>query len=284
MKTYAIGDVHGRADLLEATLKFIEQENGSAPENYRVVFLGDIIDRGPDSRPAMDLVVRELHRRPSSRMILGNHEEFLLLFVDRPDKRDIVFHHWMQNGGLATAASYGLDVVHPYKSLSDAHRDLLNLLERHPFHIAAMRQAESMVYSGDYILVHAGLRPGVPLAEQTTKDLRTIREDFLLSRFDFGKTIVHGHSINSSIRPEIYDNRIGLDTGADRSSVLCAAVFEDGRPNRFLAARTFRGDVQVSKVEPVVHLTLAGLQAKVGRREPSVTRQVGRPQPRRMLL
>lgn len=111
MRTYAIGDVHGRADLLATTLEFIENENITAPADYRVIFLGDIVDRGPDSTKAMDLVVTELGLRQNSRLILGNHEEFLLLFLDRPDKRHIVFDHWMSNGGVAAASSYGLDVT-----------------------------------------------------------------------------------------------------------------------------------------------------------------------------
>ncbi|TAV98436.1 hypothetical protein ELI24_08580 [Rhizobium ruizarguesonis] len=143
MKTYAIGDVHGRADLLGEMLEFIAGENIDDPQSYRVVFLGDIIDRGPDSRIAMDLVVAELGRHAQSRLIVGNHEEFLLYFLDLPEKRDLVFGHWMNNGGLACATSYGLDTTKPYTDLREAHRDLMDLLHRNPDHVAAIRAAES---------------------------------------------------------------------------------------------------------------------------------------------
>ncbi|MDK4733947.1 metallophosphoesterase [Rhizobium sp. CNPSo 3490] len=131
MKAYAIGDVHGRADLLKATLAFIKNENRNDPEGYRVIFLGDIINRGPDSRLAMDLVVAELDLRPESRLILGNHQEFLLLFLDRPDKRHIVFDHWMSNGSLAAAVPYGLDADCRYTKIDDDAHDVLPALPSH---------------------------------------------------------------------------------------------------------------------------------------------------------
>ncbi|TBY27406.1 serine/threonine protein phosphatase [Rhizobium leguminosarum bv. viciae] len=257
MKTYAIGDVHGRADLLGEMLEFIAGENIDDPQAYRVVFLGDIIDRGPDSRIAMDLVVAELGRHAQSRLIVGNHEEFLLYFLDLPEKRDLVFGHWMNNGGLACATSYGLDATKPYTDLREAHRDLMDLLDRNSDHVAAIRAAESSVVDGDYILVHAGLRPGVPLGGQTTKDLRTIRAAFLDSDFDFGQVVVHGHTVTASGRPEVYANRIALDTSGGQKDVsLSAVVLEAGRPNRFLAARHGAGRVKVNTIEPLI----AGLQ------------------------
>ncbi|MHC2297935.1 metallophosphoesterase [Rhizobium mongolense] len=252
MKTYAIGDVHGRADLLGEMLEFIGAENTDDPRAYRVVFLGDIIDRGPDSRIAMNLVVAELGRHPQSRLILGNHEEFLLYFLDLPEKRDLVFSHWMNNGGLPCAISYGLDVTKSYPDIQEAHRDLIELLDRNPDHLAAIRAAESYVVDGDYILVHAGLRPGVPLDGQTTKDLRTIRTAFLDSDFDFGQVVVHGHTVTASGRPEVYANRIALDTSGGHEVTLSAVVLEAGRPDRFLTARHGAGRVKVNAVEPLI--------------------------------
>lgn len=252
MRTYAIGDVHGRADLVGGLLSFIEAENKSGLVDYRVIFLGDIIDRGPDSRQAMDLVVQELARRPESKLILGNHEEFLLLFLDRPDKREIVFEHWMSNGGLAAAASYGLDVRRPYVDVREAHELLLGLLEREPTHISAMRSAASYILAGDHILVHAGLRPGIAIELQTEKDLRTIRAPFLECDFRFERIVVHGHTVTSSRSPEVYANRIAIDTGADRFGILTALVLEEGRPNRFLSIRAFEGNILVSETEPLL--------------------------------
>ncbi|MDW9668741.1 serine/threonine protein phosphatase [Sinorhizobium meliloti] len=248
MKTYAIGDVHGRADLLAVLLSQIEQENSSDPNGYRVIFLGDIIDRGPDSRPAMDLVAGELKQRSGSQLILGNHEEFLLLFLDRPDKRDIIFDHWMTNGGAAAASSYGLDIMRPYPRIEEAHETLMGLLTAHPEHIDAMRAAASFIRDDDHVFVHAGLRPGVEIEKQTNKDLRTIRADFLGSDFDFGPIVVHGHTVTASRQPEIYDNRIALDTGAESSSRLSALAIGPNETRYFL--QTSAGQA-VEKIEPL---------------------------------
>ncbi|MGO8595599.1 metallophosphoesterase [Rhizobium ruizarguesonis] len=266
MKTYAIGDVHGRADLLGATLKFIENEHRAAPTGYRVIFLGDIIDRGADSRAAMDLVVAELDRCSGSRLILGNHEEFLLLFLDRPDKRHLVFDHWMSNGGLAAAASYGLDVKRRYSGIDDAHQELLGLLQSHPDHIAALRNASLHVVAGEYIFVHAGLRPGVRMAYQTEKDIRTIRSDFLNSSYDFGRKVVHGHTETESGRPEVYGNRIALDTAANATGVLSTLVIETKKDNRFFSTRSGRTGVEVSLINPAVFLTLDDVKHEVAKR------------------
>lgn len=265
MKTYAIGDVHGRADLLEATLAFIENENRTAPLGYRVIFLGDIIDRGPDSRQAMDLVVAELDRRSGSRLILGNHEEFLLLFLDRPDKRHLVFDHWMSNGGLATVASYGLDLTRRYQRIGDAHEELLARLNAHPRHIDVLRGATTYVLSKEHVFVHAGLRPGVRLDDQTAKDMRTIRSDFLQSSYDFARTVVHGHTETKSGRPEVYGNRIALDTSAAHSGVLSTIVIEEGRNNRFVATSETVPSFLV-KVDAEVFLSIADVERKITNR------------------
>lgn len=248
MKTYAIGDVHGRADLLDALLRHIEIENRNAPDGFRVVFLGDIIDRGPKSKKAMDLVVAELNRRPESALILGNHEEFLLLFLDRPDKRGIIFDHWMRNGGVATAVSYGLEVGRGYERIDEAHEILLDLLDQNQEHVDAMRGAASLVSERSHLFVHAGLRPGVAIEDQTAKDLRTIRADFLECGFDFGPTIVHGHTVTASRLPEIQVNRIALDTGAERSGRLSMmTIDQDGMESFFQTTP----DLQVIQIEPL---------------------------------
>jgi serine/threonine protein phosphatase 1 len=263
MKTYAIGDVHGRADLLQALLRHIEMENLASSEDYRIVFLGDIIDRGPESKQAMDLVVAELDRQRESTLILGNHEEFLLLFLDLPDKRGVVFDHWMRNGGVATAASYGLDIVRPYDSIEEAHELLLDLLGKNQEHLEAMRGAASFVSNRRHLFVHAGLRPGVALEDQATKDLRTIRSDFLLSGYDFGQTVVHGHTEVASARPEVHNNRIALDTGAHATGVLTAlALEEDGAPT-FLSTRITRTGVTVAGVDAAVSPMPSHNQAQV---------------------
>ncbi|MCC2609697.1 metallophosphoesterase family protein [Neorhizobium petrolearium] len=193
-------------------------------------------------------MIGELRKRPASRLILGNHEEVLLHFLDRPDKREIIFDHWMSNGGAATAASYGLDVERPHPRIEDAHETLIDLLMANPAHIEAVRTAAALIPEDDYVFVHAGLRPGVAIEKQTTKDLRTIRADFLESDFDFGPIVVHGHTVTTSRRPEIYDNRIALDTVAGASGGLSALGILDDGARFFLQAST--GNV-VSIAEPL---------------------------------
>ncbi len=251
MRTYAIGDVHGRADLLEALLTFIEKENQAGASDHRIVFLGDLIDRGPQSCEVMSLAVDVLRRLPSSRLILGNHEEFLLYFLDLPEKREIVFDHWMRNGGIQCATSYGLDVSRQYKNIEEAHDDLLALLEAHPDHISMLRQASSHVRSPGRIFVHAGLRPGIGIADQSAKDMRTIRGDFLKSGYNFGAMVVHGHTETKSGRPEIYANRIALDTGAFSSGILTALACEEGEDDVYLATKVRSKGVTVSPIEPL---------------------------------
>lgn len=248
-KTYAIGDVHGRADLLCALLSFIDRENGTKANGYRVVFLGDIIDRGPESREAMNLVVETLQRHPDSRLILGNHEEFLLFFLDLPEMRDRVLSHWMRNGGFATAASYGLRLT-PSDDINRASVDLLDCLNRETAHVDAMRQAASLIIDNNHILVHAGLRPGTPIDAQTPKDLRTIRDLFLDSDFFFGHVVVHGHTTTKSGRPEVYANRIAIDTGAEHTGKLTALELQDSRPSRFLSATDMGTIIVVDEVLP----------------------------------
>ncbi|CAK07431.1 putative phosphatase [Rhizobium johnstonii 3841] len=244
LKTYVIGDVHGRADLLKALPSHIE-ENDPNGCGYRVIFLGDIIDRGPDSMKAMEMVVRELNQNPESRLILGNHEEFMLLFLDRPDKREIVFDHWMRNGGLAAAASYGLNVGGRYGRIEEAHESLLELLHRRQNHIDAMRRAASLINDGANVFVHAGLRPGVPFEQQTTKDLRTIRSGFLDNDFDFGAMVVHGHTVTSSGLPEIRRSRIALDTGAGAGGCLSMMMVDDDGARTFFQSGSAREVVKV---------------------------------------
>lgn len=222
--------MHGRIDLLDQLLLTIDQEHARhAAAQKLIIFLGDLVDRGPDSRAVIDRV-RERVRAGEARLLMGNHEEVLIgaAHGDVATTKSL-----LRIGGYATLASYGID-----RTLADqgSYEDLAALLvQRFPrADLTFIERAEDMIVVGDYCFVHAGIRPGQPLDTQLPTDLRWIREPFISSRRDHGAVIVHGHTIT----PEIEDlpNRIGIDTGAFRSGRLSAVVLEeDGR--WFLEAR-----------------------------------------------
>ncbi len=229
-RIYALGDIHGRADLLDPLLDLIEKDSeGLAIGRKVLVFLGDYIDRGPDSRAVIERLCAGPLEGFESVFLKGNHEEFLLSFIEGPDGLD---GGWMLNGGDATLASYGVEPFVPFIGGSNgenARRDFLrNLPASHRRFLENLRLFHM---EGDYLFVHAGLRPGIPIGEQSKEDLLWIRNEFLDGDDDFGKVVVYGHSI--SARPEIGPNRIGIDTGACWTGRLTCLVL-DGATRRFL--------------------------------------------------
>lgn len=230
MLTYAIGDVHGRADLLEALLSQMDLRTSS---DTQIIFLGDIIDRGPHSRRALDLVVEILDSSPNSRLILGNHEEFLLRFVDQIGDSQKLLHIWMNNGGWQTLESYGIEPGTPITEARD------HLLSNFQHHVTALRNARTFVETDLYYFVHAGVDPQVPLVKQDPRTTRWIRNEFLDFDEALEKIVVHGHTPTASLLPEVFNNRIALDTGAYHSNRLCAAVFQEGTEPTFLLVEGF---------------------------------------------
>ncbi len=228
MRIYAIGDIHGRDDLLvrlhELIRKDARERLGPSPT---VVYLGDYVDRGPGSFEVIDLLVHEPLAGFTSVTLKGNHEDMMLAFLDGPPGLG-----WLFNGGIATLASYGVTAAGPMIYLADldaVRSDLLAAVP--PAHLRFLLGLEMMHVAGDYAFVHAGVRPGVELAAQKPADLMWIRDKFLRSRKDFGKVVVHGHTIADE--PEISANRIGIDTGAFASDRLTCLVLE-GSERRFL--------------------------------------------------
>lgn len=219
-RVYAVGDIHGRADLLVTLHRKIADDAAAhgAARNV-VVYLGDYIDRGSEARRVVDILLDEPLANFESVHLMGNHEAFLLGFLDDPG----LGAGWLINGGGETLASYGVAApggigaaespidlhARTVAALPAAHRDFFESLE--------LSHEE-----GDYFFVHAGVRPDIALEDQDPEDLLWIREDFLDSPVDHGKTIVHGHTI--TWKPEFRDNRIGIDTGAFTSDVLTALV------------------------------------------------------------
>ncbi len=225
---YAIGDVHGMAGLLEDLLATIDEDAERAGAKPRVVFLGDIVDRGPESRRAMELVHATLQAREGSHLILGNHD---YLFRKALTNRlgDAGLDHWMEAlGGQETLRSYGNRRPGWAGGLPDL------LLPRYAHHLALLDQAADMVIVDDYCLVHAGVDPKRPLGDQDEHDLREIREVFLNASDPFPKVVVHGHTITDSELPEIHSNRIAVDTGAYCTGRLSAVVIAGDTEPRFL--------------------------------------------------
>lgn len=223
-RVYAVGDVHGRLDLLDQLLGKIEDDILERPaDRILLLFLGDLIDRGPDSAGVIERL-RTLDRFPAKTgFLMGNHEE---VFLRALDAEPGVGHDWLGFGGDACVESYGLSPT-MLQALNEA-RLAETLRDAVPAaHIDFLRGFGDTFRFGDYLFVHAGIRPGVPVEEQDVHDLRWIRRPFLSDVKDHGFLVVHGHSISDGV--EERSNRIGIDTGAYQTGVLTAIAVEDDR-------------------------------------------------------
>ena len=226
VRLYAIGDVHGCFDLLVNLLQRIEMDQaGRTPNETRIVLLGDYIDRGPQSREVCELL---FSMAGSKRVccLKGNHEETML---DVLSGQAEALRFWLQYGGEETLRSWGVsDGLIEHARLSEQGEQRLMDAFRWavPLHLVNwMRNLPTRYVVGDYLFVHAGIRPGVKLAHQAERDLMWIREPFLRSRARHPAMIVHGHSEGDDPQPRF--NRIGIDTAAYRSGVLTAVGIEN---------------------------------------------------------
>jgi serine/threonine protein phosphatase 1 len=225
-RIYAIGDVHGRLDLLDQMLRMIRLDDGERPpvEQRTLIFLGDYVDRGPDSRGVIDRLLSPAPDGFERICLTGNHEAMLLQAIAEP----ATMYFWMTNGGRATLTSY--DVETEERGLHDLAKAFAEALPGQ--HRDFLRGLKMSAAFGDYFFVHAGVQPGVPLDEQSVEACVFIREPFLSHRGSFGKIVVHGHT---PVRePEIRTNRIGIDTGACFTGRLTALRLE-GESRGFLA-------------------------------------------------
>lgn len=221
-RVYAIGDIHGRLDLLDALLALIEADDAKRPQaDVQLIFVGDLIDRGPESAGVVDRVMAIKAHLPATRILMGNHEEVFLKAL-AGDERALKF--FCKIGGRETILSYGV-TLQQYQEMDYAH--LLAELQQRvpPAHRSFVESFEDMVVIGDYAFVHAGLRPGIALDSQKASDLRWIRQPFLDHAPAFERIIVHGHSITEDV--EFRSNRIGIDTGAFASGKLTALALEE---------------------------------------------------------
>ncbi len=226
-RVYAIGDIHGRLDMLDELLEQIAEDCGGL-ENAQLIFLGDYVDRGPDSRGVIERLVELMRKYKDAVFLKGNHEAIMLDFLDEPED----LPQWLDWGGEETLESYGIDPVGVSKidlaeaihaAMPKAHLDFL--------HALALTHIE-----GDYLFVHAGVRPGASLEDQTETDLLWIRKRFHnaspAERPDY--VVVYGHTpVN---KPDDAGWRIGVDTGACYGGMLTAVVLE-GATRRFLSVK-----------------------------------------------
>lgn len=223
-RVYAIGDVHGRDDLFAQLLDRIAlDEADRRPLPRLLILLGDLVDRGPQSRQVVERAMNLAHAGEDVHFLKGNHEEMFVAAARGNVRAAALFRRY---GGVETLASYGLepgqsagmdDEAIAQWMLAHVPRDHVDFLDAFP----------DMLPLGDYLFVHAGVRPRIALDAQIAADLRWIRGDFLNHRHHFGKMIVHGHSISDDV--DAQPNRIGIDTGAFRSGLLTAIGLEDDR-------------------------------------------------------
>ncbi len=223
-RIYAIGDIHGCADLLDDLLARIDADDAARePAETSLVFLGDLVDRGPESAAVIDRLIALAQSRPRVRFLLGNHEEIFLGALDGEPKALRLF---CRIGGRETVLSYGM-APEEYERL-----DYEALVQRLGQIVPAAHRAffdrfEQIIVIGDYAFVHAGVRPDTPLDQQRGGDLRWIRDPFLGHRTRLDKMIVHGHTITPSVETQAH--RIGIDTGAYTTGRLTALGLEGDR-------------------------------------------------------
>lgn len=221
-RVYAIGDVHGCKYLLEELLQKIEDDNiKRGPAETEIIFLGDLIDRGPDSAGVLDLCIALQKANKPVRFLMGNHEEIYLNAVVDQDPKTMRF--FLRIGGTETLLSYDI-LKSDFMSF-----DVEELCDYIPQlipqeHIDFVERFEDHITIGDYMFVHAGVKPGVPLGEQKPKHLRWIREDFIDHKGSHGKIIIFGHTIFDEVRES--NSYIGIDTGAYKNGILTAIALE----------------------------------------------------------
>ncbi|EGD59377.1 metallophosphoesterase [Novosphingobium nitrogenifigens DSM 19370] len=218
-RVYAIGDIHGRLDLFSAMIERIDADDAErGPAETTIILLGDLVDRGADSAGVI-AAARRWGARRRVRFLAGNHEEmFLAAFTD-----ESVLRHFLRHGGRETLLSYPIEAEAYQQATLEEVQDLMR--ERVPADdVAFLSAMEDIIRIGDYVFVHAGLRPGVPLESQKVGDLRWIRGEFIEDTSPRDFAVVHGHTITPE--PQITPLRIGIDTGAFASGELTAIGLE----------------------------------------------------------
>ncbi len=223
-RIYAIGDIHGRNDLLIALLANIASDDAArGGAETQIIFLGDLVDRGSDSAGVIDTAIALKASGRNVRFLMGNHEEVFLRACREMDPK--ITRFFIRIGGEATILSYPITRAdYIALDIEELSQRLQTLVPEE--HLAFLESFEDQITIGDYAFVHAGIRPEVPLSEQEPSDLRWIREEFVDQQGDLEKVIVYGHTIYEDVVER--GSRIGIDTGAYASGRLTALGLEGG--------------------------------------------------------
>lgn len=248
VRIYAVGDIHGRLDLLDDLLAQIDADRARSPAARVVeVYLGDYIDRGPDSRGVIArLVERSLSREAV--FLRGNHEHMLARFLEDAE----VLADWQHSGAHQTLQSFGIRP--PFRADAPQREAMRQALLRAmtPTEKAFLAALKLHFTCGDFLFVHAGLRPGIPLEQQDPEDLMMIREEFLLYRGSHDGFVVHGHTPVS--RPETHPGRLNIDTGAFASGCLTCARL-DAQGLMFMQGSASGATRRLARTAPVTTAT-----------------------------
>ena len=234
---YVIGDIHGRLDLYDALINAFDADDaGRGETDSRVVLLGDLVDRGPESAGVIART-RDWQGKRNVRVLAGNHEEMFLESFEKPD----VLRHFLKHGGRDTVLSYGISRKQfNAMTIEELFALLPQIVPQSDRDYLA--SFEEMIVAGDYLFVHAGIDPSVPIEAQKRSDMLWIRERFLNHEGPLEKVVVHGHTIFEKVMD--CGNRIGIDTGAFRSGVLTALVLEADQ-RRILQVCEDNGQIEV---------------------------------------
>lgn len=225
MRIYAIGDVHGCADLLREVHDWIQADLArEQPSDWRIIHLGDYIDRGPQPRQVLDFLI-QASADPRVISLCGNHDHYLVDFTSDMDTQYL--DRWLTYGGTETFRGYGIDPGLAALPIHDPmrpeiHRAVMDAVP--PEHLAFLNNLDLSAHLGDYFFAHAGVKPGTALNRQTKWDLMWMREPFLSSDQDLGAVVVHGHTISDDVL--VRRNRIGIDTGAFHTGCLSCLVLD----------------------------------------------------------
>lgn len=226
---YAIGDVHGHLDLLLAIEAMIVEDAASVAGDKCIVMLGDYVDRGPQSRQAIEHLLAPPPAGFARYCLCGNHEAAMLDFLDRPGAGE----SWLGFGGMETLASYGVDMALLTQTPAEIRRGLAAAIPA--THRAFLMTLAAILTTPRHIFVHAGLRPHVPLPDQSERDLLWIRDYYRGTYAEFGRTVVHGHTPRETAL--VTPSRIAIDTGAFFSGQLTAVRLSPGRAPKLLQTR-----------------------------------------------
>ncbi len=255
---YAIGDVHGRLDLLTALLDFVATDATRRRQEPKVIFLGDIVDRGPDNKWCIELVASTLARWPKSRLILGNHDDWFLrvLGTDNPDSAAVA--SWVRNGGLSTLYNYD------YEADLRMARAAVKIDYQH--HVSLFQGASLLEIDGPFAFVHAGVNPERPIDHQERADCLSIRKPFLEYPERLSHIVVHGHTITDTRRPLVTHSRIALDTGAYGTGHLTTLIIDPVSDSlEFAWTVQSNSEITVEFIAPDVMSIPEGLQGHFNR-------------------